>query len=251
VALVAHDQATEVTQPGKEPLDLSASLVPAQRATILRLESNAAAPRRRDHLNAKVGQRGIEWIGIVGTIADEPSRQLGYEAGIEGRSDESHLVMRSRGGTGGERKTKTVCHCHELRPFAPLGRSHTFAPFFRHHKRAVDETFREIEFAPLFEIAGHCLLYPLERALTHPALEAAVAGLVRRLPLRQIRPLGSGSQNPENPIEHLATAASRSPASVGAPRHLANQWLDHLPLFVRHVHCCILLEDTAYHPFMR
>jgi hypothetical protein len=39
-------------------------------------------------------------------------------------------MRRSRGGTQGERKTKTVCHCHELRTFAPLGRSHTSAPFF-------------------------------------------------------------------------------------------------------------------------
>jgi hypothetical protein len=39
-------------------------------------------------------------------------------------------VRRSRGGADGERKTKAVCHCHELRTFAPLGRSHTPAPFF-------------------------------------------------------------------------------------------------------------------------
>jgi hypothetical protein len=30
----------------------------------------------------------------------------------------------------GDRKTRAVCHCHELRTFAPLGLSHTSAPFF-------------------------------------------------------------------------------------------------------------------------
>jgi hypothetical protein len=38
-------------------------------------------------------------------------------------------VRRSRGGTRGERKTKTVCHGHELRTFAPLSFPHASAPF--------------------------------------------------------------------------------------------------------------------------
>ena len=66
---------------------------------------------------------------IVTFVPDQPARELVDEAGIEGRSDEGNLARRSRGCTRGERKTKTVCHCHKLRTFAPLGWSHTSAPF--------------------------------------------------------------------------------------------------------------------------
>jgi hypothetical protein len=130
VALVAHDQAPEVAQPGEEALDLPATSEAAQRTAILRLGACAAAPVRRDHLDAQRHERLVEWVGVVGTIADEPLGQVGYEAGIEGGGDEGDFVRRSRGSTRGERKTSAVCHCHELRTFAPLGRSHTPAPFF-------------------------------------------------------------------------------------------------------------------------
>jgi hypothetical protein len=36
----------------------------------------------------------------------------------------------STGHVHRDRKTKAVCHCHELRTFAPLGLSHVEAPFF-------------------------------------------------------------------------------------------------------------------------
>jgi hypothetical protein len=39
-------------------------------------------------------------------------------------------MWRSRRNVYGERKTRAVCHCHELRPLAPLGFSDTGAPFF-------------------------------------------------------------------------------------------------------------------------
>src|SRR5512146_619353 len=124
-------------------------------------------------------------------------------------------------------------------------------PLFRHDERAVDETFGQIEMAALFEILGERFEHPLERAVVHPTLEAAVAGLVWRISLGQIRPLRSRAQDPEDAVQHLATAAPGPPASVRSSWHLTNERRYDVPLFVGDVHCCILLEDTAYHPFMR
>src|SRR5262249_29203954 len=129
VALVAHDQPTEIAQPGDEALHLPAAAKAAQRTTLLRLGACAAPSVGRDHLHAQLPQGGIEWVGIVGAVADQAARQVGYETGVEGGRDEGALMRRSRGGTCGERKTKAVCHCQELRTFAPLGRSHTAPPF--------------------------------------------------------------------------------------------------------------------------
>ena len=106
--------------------------------------------------------------------------------------------------------------------------------------------------ATLFQVTGERLQDLLKDALAHPALEPSVAGLVRRVPVRQISPLGARAQDPENPVEHLPTAAPRASTSIGSTRHLANQGVYHAPLFVRQVHRCILLWiDAAYHPFMR
>jgi len=79
-----------------------------------------------------------------------------------------------------------------------------------------------------------------------------MAGLVGRIPIGQIGPLGSGSQNPQDPIQYLPAAAPGAAPAIGAFGQLADQRFKHAPLFVRYVHGrCILLWDTAYHPFMR
>ena len=129
VALVADDQTPEIAQPGEEPLNFPPPSVPAERAAILRLGTLPTPAVGRDHLDAQAGQLGIQWIGIISAIPDQSAREVVDEAGVERRGNEGNLVRRSRGGTSGERKTKTVCHCHELCPFAPLGRSHASAPF--------------------------------------------------------------------------------------------------------------------------
>jgi hypothetical protein len=45
-------------------------------------------------------------------------------------SDKPDFMRRSILRVDGERKTRAVCHCHELRTLAPLGLSHFAAPFF-------------------------------------------------------------------------------------------------------------------------
>ena len=120
------------------------------------------------------------------------------------------LVRRSRGGTSGERKTKTVCHCHELRTFAPLGRSHTSAPFFATMNVPSMKHSERSSLPRSFEIAGERFQHPLQRALAHPALEAPVAGLVRRVPLGQVGPLGPRAQDPQDAVQHLAAARARA-----------------------------------------
>ena len=129
-ALIAHHEPTEIAEPGEKSLDFPAAFVATKWSAILGLGLLSVAAVRSDHLDTKLGERCIEGVGVVGAVADEPLGQLRYDAGVEGGGNERHLVRRSRGGTSGERKTKAVCHCHELRPFAPLGFSHTPAPFF-------------------------------------------------------------------------------------------------------------------------
>lgn len=63
----------------------------------------------------------------------------------------------------------------------------------------------------------------------HPLLEAAMAGLVRRIFSGQFAPLRSGAQAPQNSVEYRSCVLPRSAPTIGAS--LGSQdWFDHLPL---------------------
>jgi hypothetical protein len=78
-------------------------------------------------------------------------------------------------------------------------------PFFCTCERAVDEALTQIELPELSQIAGDGLHHFEERAVFDPALEAAMAGLVRREVLRHLVPLRARVQNPQDAVEDSAS----------------------------------------------
>jgi hypothetical protein len=90
----------------------------------------SAFPVRSDHLDAGVSHLLIEELRVVGLVANEAFGERAYEVGGDGFSGEADLRRRSRRCEYGDRRAMAVCHCHELRTFAPLGLSHTEPPFF-------------------------------------------------------------------------------------------------------------------------
>jgi hypothetical protein len=67
---------------------------------------------------------------FVCSISDQSYCFRLNEFGLKGGIDKFDFIWRSACCAYGERKTKTVYHCQQLRAFAPLGRSNAFAPFF-------------------------------------------------------------------------------------------------------------------------
>ena len=102
VIFPANDKATRVMKPGKEALDLPASLRSAQRTSVLGRD----LPRRAmsgDHFNPPRPHQGrIEAIAVVGLITDQPRREVLAEPGVEGVFDEPDLGRRSAGHVDGE-----------------------------------------------------------------------------------------------------------------------------------------------------
>src|SRR5690242_11909547 len=123
-------QPAKVAQPSEQSLDLPAPFVAAQRTSILRLRSLASAPVRSNQLDTLPGEQAIHRVGIIRSVANQPFGDCLDKAGVDGGGNEDDFMMRSRLGTNGERKTSAVCHCHDLRTFAPLGFSHLVPPFF-------------------------------------------------------------------------------------------------------------------------
>ena len=77
---------------------------------------------------------------------------------------------------------------------------------------------------------------PLQGPVSRPLLEIAVARLIGRVAIGQIRPLRSGAQNPERPVENLPPVLARSAATILAPPILWQQRFDELPLGIREIH---------------
>ena len=129
MVFVSNHQPTEVVQPSKQSLYFPASLVATQPTSVLGFGFLTITSVRCDHLNPSVSELCIKGIRVIGAIADEPLRRLVDQSVLEGGFYERDLVRRSALGVYGDRKTSAVCHCHELRTFAPLGLADLAPPF--------------------------------------------------------------------------------------------------------------------------
>jgi hypothetical protein len=125
----AHRDATEVLQPCEQPLNLPPSLVAPERSAILRPSFLPVRLVRRDHLNALLLEFCVERVRVVSLIADQSLGPLSGKNLGESFRDKGDFMRASRRRVDGERKTRAVCHRHELRTFAPLGLSHPESPF--------------------------------------------------------------------------------------------------------------------------
>jgi hypothetical protein len=86
------------------------------------------------------------------------------------------------------------------------------------------------------EIRGERLEDASERAGADPALKAAMAGLIRRIAVRQILPGRAGAKDPEDAVQHIPRIAPRSPAPIVADSRLGEQRRQNGPLRVGKVH---------------
>ncbi len=125
----AHGDSTEVLQPCEEPLNLPSSLIAPQRSAILRRCFLTIRLVRRDQLDALLFEFCIKRVRVVSLIADQSLRSFSGKNLSESCLDKGDFMRRSRRRVDGERKTRAVCHRHELRTFAPLGLSHAESPF--------------------------------------------------------------------------------------------------------------------------
>jgi hypothetical protein len=110
------------------------------------------------------------------------------------------------------------------------------APFFRRHKRAVDETFPQIQTTALLEILCDGQEHFLHHSRTHPVLEAAMDGLIFAVALGQILPRSTRAQDPEDAVEDGAPIAPRPPASIATHGIFGQDGADDFPLLFCQVH---------------
>ena len=130
MTLIPHWQPSEVAQPSKQALYFPAAFVTSKLAPILRARFASIASMWRDHFNALSRQLFIERVTVIGSVSNQSLGQLRHKTGSQGGFNKGHFMRASTCDAYGDRKTSAVCHCHDLRTFAPLGLSHPKAPFF-------------------------------------------------------------------------------------------------------------------------
>jgi len=124
-----HRYAAEVLQPREQPLYLPSAFISPEHSSILRRGFYSIRLVRRYHLDALLAKFLVQRVRVIRPVADQSLRLLVGKNFSESFSDKSDFMRRSRRRVYGERKTIAVCHRHELRTFAPLGLSHSEAPF--------------------------------------------------------------------------------------------------------------------------
>ena len=108
-------------------------------------------------------------------------------------------------------------------------------PFFRPGVRGVDKGFGEIDLAAIAQVLGESLEQAIQPATALPLLKAAMAGLIGRIPPRQIVPRRAGPQHPEHAVQDGPRVGPRPPAMIGAPTG-TKRGFEHGPLGVSEVH---------------
>ena len=131
MVLVPNSQTPKILQPRKKALDLPASSVAPEWSPILGFGSFAPATMRGNHLDTPVlPQSLVKPIAVIRFVADQSPRNLVGKTGFKRILDQGHFMRRSADHVHGDRKTASVCHCHDLAALAPLGFANPSAPFF-------------------------------------------------------------------------------------------------------------------------
>jgi hypothetical protein len=130
MVFIAHNKTPEIMHPGKQTFNMPPSAVTSQDASILGGWFPSVMSMRGNKFNALGSKYLIQGITVVGPVSDQSLRLICNEAFFESIPDKGDFMRRSRRSVQGDRKTRAICHCHELRTLAPLGLSDTEAPFF-------------------------------------------------------------------------------------------------------------------------
>jgi len=137
--VVAHDQASEVSQPGIGAFHDPSPLVTSQGSSVLGCRPYAIPLVRTDQFDSALPQALPQRIAVVGFVGNHAHRLLprttrmmapSYADRRERRLREFDFRRGCRVKVVSQRKTAAVDHHHPLRPLAPLGFSDSAAPFF-------------------------------------------------------------------------------------------------------------------------
>ena len=130
IEFVPSDKSSEVLEPADGSLDLPASLIPAQRSTILGRRFLAIAFVGSDQLGTTFFQPRSQRVAVSSLVVDQLARSTPDHAFSKQRLDESYFVWAGTFDQVATRRATTVREQQDLGPFAAFGLTYAKAPFF-------------------------------------------------------------------------------------------------------------------------
>lgn len=126
----ARDEATELKEPGEEPLDLPPPSVSAKCATVSCPCADTVLLVRSDELDAALLEEGIKRVAVIRLISNHPPGEPVGEPPCQNLRNERHLC----GGCAREGEAawmaRTACESHDFTSFPPLRGTDQAPPFF-------------------------------------------------------------------------------------------------------------------------
>src|SRR5215212_2929826 len=99
---MANLNSSEVLQPSKQALNLPASCITAQWASILGGRLLAVGFVRSDQLDAVFSQSFIKWVTVISSVTDQSFRRFCYEPLLQSVFHQGHFMRRSTSNGYGE-----------------------------------------------------------------------------------------------------------------------------------------------------
>jgi len=128
---ISNNQPSEILQPGKKAFNFPASPIAAKLSAILCFYFFPTFPMGRNHFNtALIKKNLIKPIAVICLIANKLGRGIFSKPAVDRRFNQLHLMRRSALNVSGDRKTRSVCDCHDLGALATLCLADSKAPFF-------------------------------------------------------------------------------------------------------------------------
>jgi hypothetical protein len=129
VILVTVTQMSEVAKPGEKTFNLPSSLVTSQRTSILPVAFNPILPIRGYHLYPLFLKLLVQTIAVISLVSYKVFRLISSKSGLKSSFNKGDFMRRSALLVYGDRKTSTVCNCHDFRTLSPFGLTNTESPF--------------------------------------------------------------------------------------------------------------------------
>ena len=131
MVFVRNNQAPKVLKPGKHAFNLPSTFITAKFPPILSGWFFAFFSMRCNHFNtAFIRKSIIKAITVVCFITNNAIRCVLRKTAVDGRINQLYFMGRSAFNVSGDRKTSSVCDCHDLGAFAAFCLADSKTPFF-------------------------------------------------------------------------------------------------------------------------
>jgi hypothetical protein len=131
MVFVPDNQPPEVLKPSKQTLHLPSTPIASQFSAVLGVRFFPSFAMRGNHFDTSILKESIvKWIAVVRFITNQLIRGILSKASVYRILDKLYLVGRSAFHMSGDRKTRSVCNCHDLGAFAAFCLADSKTPFF-------------------------------------------------------------------------------------------------------------------------